>query len=640
MAVRERVSRPAILIGRQTSVRERLPGPLHWGMPERISLEALAALPSVQGVTVSHAGDQMAFYADWTGRFELYVQDLRSGERRQLTDGQAPKAVRAGFVWRRDDRRIYFSRDENGDERQAMFELDVKGGGVRALQHDPQSMDYVVDVHPDGGRLLVNSTRGGMMNVHLYDLTREGPDAWTALTTLGNATMAGGFSPDGSRLTVTTNESADLRNTDGYVLGSDGSGWRRVWRVREGSRDSPGDWHPDGAHVAVSSDASGAGRVGLLNVDSGEVRWFTPEDGPDEAPGRFSPDGRWLSVLRNVDSTLTPVLYDTRTGEGRVLNLPAGVAAGSAFALDGRALVITQGTTTTRMQTLLYDLASDTAGVLLPAEYGDVNPADFVPGEYVRYPTTDGLTVPAILYRPRNLDPGRRYPALVHVHGGPTAQFFRMFDPHAQFLADRGYLVLCPNIRGSTGYGVAWRDANLLDWGGRDLADVAAGAAYLKSLPEVDPERLGIFGGSFGGYMSYLAPVKYPDLFRVSVPIVGISDLRQLHEDNSRVMPQLGYYFRTMMGDPEENAALWADRSAVTHAAHLKAHMFMMHGTNDPRCPVNQARGFRDALVAGGKREGEHFEYVEFGDEGHGSADIAGKTRSYRLMAEYFARHL
>lgn len=102
--------------------------------------------------------------------------------------------------------------------------------------------------------------------------------------------------------------------------------------------------------------------------------------------------------------------------------------------------------------------------------------------------------MPAILYRPRELEDGKTSPALIHAHGGPTAQFFRGFDAQAQFLADQGYLVLCPNVRGSSGYGVTWRDANLLDWGGRDLADIAAGAEYLKSLPEVDGTRLGIFG--------------------------------------------------------------------------------------------------------------------------------------------------
>lgn len=94
------------------------------------------------------------------------------------------------------------------------------------------------------------------------------------------------------------------------------------------------------------------------------------------------------------------------------------------------------------------------------------------------------------------------------------------------------------------------------------------------------------------------------------------------------------------LGDPVADADLWRERSAITHAGKLKAHMFMMHGTNDPRCPINQARDFRDALIADGKKEGEHFEYVEFSDEGHGSADIAGKTRSYRLLADYLERRL
>ncbi|CAM4131494.1 alpha/beta hydrolase family protein [Deinococcus marmoris] len=610
-------------------------------MSQRISLEALAALPTVAALNVSRGGDQVAFYADWTGRFELYTLNLETRQRRQITDGQAPKAIRAGFVWAADDSRIFLSRDQNGDERQALFDLNLESGEIRALQHEAQSMDYAVAAHPDGKCLLVNSTRGGQMNVHVYDLSKEGEDAWTALTALPNSTQAAAWSPDGARLTLTTNESADLRNTDGYVLNADGSGLKRVLRVREGSQDSVGEWHPDGLRVTASSDADGNRRVGLLTVDSGEVQWLTPADERiEESPGSFSLDGRWLSVIRNVDSTLTPVLYDTATGEARELKLPPGLAVGTEFARGGSHLLFSYVTATTRPQVLLYNLADDTTEVLLDADYGDVDPADFVPGEYVHYPTGDGLQVPAILYKPRELEEGKTYPALIHAHGGPTAQFFRGFDAQAQFLADRGYLVLCPNVRGSSGYGVTWRDANLLDWGGRDLADITAGAEYLKSLPEVDGTRLGIFGGSYGGYLSYMAVVKQPDLFKVGVPIVGITDLHQLYEDNSRVMPQLGYYFRTMMGDPLENAALWRDRSAITHAADLKAHLFMMHGTNDPRCPINQARGFRDALLADGREEGRDFEYVEFGDEGHGAGDIAGKTRSYRLMADYLERRL
>ncbi len=609
---------------------------------ERIPLEELAKLPTVLGVRASQEGQHAAFYWDVSGRYELYALNLTTGERRQLTHGEAPKSPRAGFVWSPDGSRIAFSRDTDGDERQALFVLDVASGTVRAAQHAEGSMDYAVEFHPDGRSLLVNSTRGGQLNVYRLDLGAQGEGAWTALTRFAAPAQAVGWSPDGARVAFNSNETPDFKNLDGYVMNADGSGQTRVWHVRDGSQDALHAWHPHGGHVAVSSDADGHTRVGLLDLMSGEVRWLTPADGvTEEVAGRFSPDGRWLSVIRNRDSSLTPVLYDVQSGAERALNLPEGVVAGTEFVLDGAKLLLTQATTTTRAQVLLYDLATDTPEVLLPAEYGALDPADFTEGQYVRYPSFDGQQVPALLYVPRAAqEPGARLPALIHVHGGPTAQFFRGFDPQAQFLTDRGYVVLCPNIRGSTGYGVAWRDANLRDWGGGDLEDVAAGAEYLRGLPYVDDARLGVFGGSFGGFMAYLIAVKKPDLFKVSVPIVGISDLPQLYADNSRVMPQLGYYFRSMMGDPEQDAALWRDRSAVTHAANLKATMLMLHGVNDPRCPINQARGFRDALLAHGREEGRDFEYLEFEDEGHGAGDIAGKTRSYRLLTDFLARRL
>lgn len=609
---------------------------------ERVPLEELARLPSFAGVKASPDGERIAFYWDRTGRFELYELDLRDRTWRAVTDGEAPRQLHAGFVWSPEGDRIVFNKDVEGDERQALHVLDLKAGGVTALDHAPTSMDYAVEVHPDGRRILVNSTRGGQMNVHLYDLGRGDEAAWTALTAFPAPASAVGFSPDGTLIAFNANESGDFKNGDGYVMNADGSEVRRVFSVRPGAKDTLSAWHPDGRRLAVTSDASLGRRVGLLDLASGETRWFTPDDEAiEEYAGRFSPDGRRLAVIRSREATLMPVLYDVETGEAHEPALPPGVASSAEFVLGGEKLLVTHSTGARRPELLLHDLATDTSEVLLPADYGSIDPDAFVAGEYLRYPTFDGREVPAILHVPHGAKPGDRLPALVHVHGGPTGQFWRGFDLYAQFLASRGYVVLSPNIRGSTGYGVAWRDANLRDWGGSDLEDVAAGADFLKSLPFVDPARVGVFGGSFGGYMSYIAAVKKPNVFRVAVPIVGITDLHRLYEDNARVMPQLGYYFRSMMGDPEADADLWRDRSAITHAEHLRARMLILHGTNDPRCPVNQARGFRDRLVELGRREGEDFEYHEFEDEGHGSGgDIAGKIRSYRLLADFLARRL
>ena len=604
----------------------------------RIPLEELASLPTFMAATPSWSRDKIAFYWDKTGRFELYVMDLATHNLRQLTDGEAPRHLRAGFVWTRDDSAIIFAKDHDGDERHNLHLLDLHSGQVTQLNDDPKSQEYPVEVAPDNRQLAVLSNRAEQLNLFVFNL---GSREWRPVTFFKTPAFGARWSPAGDWLSVNTIESQDLRNQDGYLVRPDGSGLKRIFRVREGSEDTINDWHPDGRRLAVLSDAGGTYRPGILDLQTGEVRWLG-RDGVEEYTWRFSRDGRWLSAVRNQDSTIMPVLYDVETGRERTLRLPPGVVGAARFVLGGRKLLVYYGTSTRRAELLLYDLATDTYETLLPAEYGSIDPSLFVDDEYVGYPSSDGRRVPALLFKPRETKPGERLPALINVHGGPTAQFFRDFNPFSQFLADRGIVVLQPNIRGSTGYGVEWRDLNMKDWGGGDLEDVATGAAFLKTLPYVDPARIGIFGGSFGGYMSYMAVTRKPDLFKIGVPWVGITDLHLMYEES---MEHFRTFMRRQMGDPVADHALWRERSAITHAHHLKAKLLIGHGVNDPRCPVSQARVFRERLLALGKREGsgsdDDFEYHEFGDEGHGpSGDIQGKIRMFTLLADFVERRL
>jgi dipeptidyl aminopeptidase/acylaminoacyl peptidase len=606
-------------------------------MAKRIPLEELASLPKFAFVTPSYSRDRVAFYWDKTGRFELYVMDLNTRETRQLTDGQAPKGLRAGFSWTRDDAAIIFAKDKDGDEQNNLYRLELGTGELTQLTDDPKTQEYAGEVHPDNRRIAVMSNRAGQMNVFTLDMeTLE----WRTLTSFAAPAFAGKWSKDGAWLAFTSNETNDLTNQDGYLVSHDGAEVNKVLSVKKGSQDSLSDWHPDGRRLAVTSDASGSHRPGILDLETGDVRWLG-QGGVEAYAAEFSPDGRWLLTVRNQDAQVTPVLYEVETGAERELKLPEGFVAAADFVLDGK-LVLLHASPTRRGELLLYDLDSDDLEVLLPADYGSIDPALFVGDEYLRYPSFDGQEVPAMLYKPREIPAGEKLPALVIVHGGPTYQWFRSFDPYAQFLSDRGFVVLLPNVRGSTGYGVAWRDANLKDWGGGDLEDVAAGADYLKTLPYVDETRIGVFGGSFGGFMAFLAVVKKPDLFKVGVPWIGITDLHTLYEED---MEHFRYYFRQQMGDPEKDYALWRDRSAIEHADKLRAKLLILHGSNDPRCPVTQARIFRDKIVALGKREGtgpeDDFEYHEFGDEGHGpSGDIQGTIRTYRLLADFLERRL
>jgi dipeptidyl aminopeptidase/acylaminoacyl peptidase len=608
----------------------------------RIPLEELCRLPSFYLPTVSWKGDRVAFYWDKTGSMELHVMDLATRETRQVSHGEVPRALRTGFAWDRADRSIVFAKDSGGNEQHDLYRIDVAGGAVTQLTNDPTAQEYVAQFSPDDQWITVLTNRRdpatperpGQLN--LWKMRPDGSD-YAALTKYPFPVFGGLWSPDGQLISYSTNEdTTELKNTDSYVIRSDGSGARKVLSVKKGSKDTVADWHPDGRRLAVSSDASGQDRAGILDIETGAVRWLGRDDVEEHAI-RFSKDGRLLAAIRNFESSVRPVIYDVETGAARELKLPDGFAVGASFVADDRKLLVAFSSDVTRGSLVAYDLGTDTYEVLLPAEYGSIDRSVFVEAKHVWYPTFDGRKIPALLYAPREITAGERLPAIVHVHGGPTGQWFRSFDPFAHFLVDRGLVVIEPNIRGSTGYGVDFRDAALKDWGGDDLGDVASAAAYLKTLPYVDPERLAVFGGSYGGFMAFIAATKKPDLWRAAVAWVGISDLHRLYEKS---MEHFKYYFREQMGDPEKDRALWRDRSAIEFADKLTAKLLMVHGVNDPRCPVDQSRIFRDRLLELGRKEGEDFEYVELGDEGHGSTDIAQKIRTFNILADYLERVL
>ncbi len=419
----------------------------------------------------------------------------------------------------------------------------------------------------------------------------------------------------------------------------DGTEERKIISMEGGSQEIVNHLSRDGSMLLFTSDYSGTKQVGVYFMGSEDIKWISASGFPEEGVC-ITDDGKQVVVIRHVDAEQKLVLYDLATGEGFLLKIPPGVASAGKNLVDGQYLLVSHQDSTHRTRYLLYDLDNHSHEEILPALYGEFSSEDFHPEEYISYPSTDDTIIHAILYKPKDAQPREKLPCLVIPHGGPTIHYIRGFKDTAQVLVDRGYVCLLPNVRGSTGYGAEFRDACLMDWGGKDLDDLEYGVKYLKGLDFVDPTRIGIYGASYGGYLAYMAMTKKPHLWKSGAAVSGITDLVGMYEQCMTTFPPVSVYMVGQMGNPPDNKELWADRSPVNFADKMTAKLLIIHAVNDPRCGIKQAEVFRERLLEHGSKEGEDFEYKVLEDRGHFSDSIEQRIEYYEYLLDFFERSL
>ncbi len=306
-------------------------------------------------------------------------------------------------------------------------------------------------------------------------------------------------------------------------------------------------WSPDGAQLACTVNRQGALDLALLDVNSGEMRYLRTGQGYHALP-QWSPDGSFLTV-EYEDALNPPDLLRVEVGNGRSTqltfsNLPA--------------------------------LANN----------------QLVTPEIISYKSYDGLEIPAFLYRPARANGA----AVVYPHGGPSSQYTYNWDIVAQYFVAKGYTWLAPNYRGSTGYGLAFEQANYNDWGLGDTQDCLSGARYLSQLAGIDAQRLAIYGSSYGGYMTVCCLARDPDyLFACGVNKYGdaniISSWAQCNRD-------LRLYTEIFLGHPAANRPVHQAASPITDVANIQKPMLIFHGLDDTVVPPQAAEELVEALAA------------------------------------------
>ncbi|HET9450052.1 MAG TPA: alpha/beta fold hydrolase, partial [Aggregicoccus sp.] len=284
----------------------------------------------------------------------------------------------------------------------------------------------------------------------------------------------------------------------------------------------------------------------------------------------------------------------------------------------------------------VYDFGAKEPRRLTDTLSKQIDPDDLVDAEVVRFKSFDGMQIPNILYKPHQASAQAKAPALVWVHGGPGGQTRKGYNAFMQYLVNHGYVVLGINNRGSSGYGKTFHTADDGKHGREPLWDCVSAKAYLQSLPYVDGQRIGIIGGSYGGYMTLAALAFKPEEFQAGVDIFGVSNwLRTLES-----IPPYWESFRQALyqevGDPAKQADFLRETSPLFHADKIQKPLLVLQGANDPRVIKPES----DEIVQAVKKNGVPVEYIVFPDEGHGFSKKKNELRAYSATRAFLDVHL
>ncbi|MDX6467070.1 MAG: hypothetical protein QOI27_2110, partial [Gaiellaceae bacterium] len=367
---------------------------------------------------------------------------------------------------------------------------------------------------------------------------------------------------------------------------------------------------------------------------SGTREWIdTPDRDIDELTG--SADGRVIAWLENDEGYGRLRIRDVETGRDLPEpELPRGTASGFGSGLslsrDGTRAALAWDQPARPPEIYVVETATGEARPVTESRSAGLATVALRTPELIRYPSFDGREIPAWLYRPAGDEPA---PFVLAIHGGPEAQEKPVYRPVYQYLASRGIGVLATNIRGSTGYGKTYQKLIHHDWGGADLEDWRHAAEWLKAEPFVDGDRLGVYGGSYGGFATLSCVTRLPEYWRAAVDIVGPSNLLTFVR---AVPPQWVRFMAEWVGDADTEADFLRERSPITYVDQVRAALLVIQGAKDPRVVKAES----DQMVERLRELGREVEYEVFEDEGHGFTRYTNEIRGYRLTVDWLERHL
>lgn len=595
--------------------------------PAPYTAEELAHAVNIEDVALSPRGDELAFVSDASGSLELWTAKIQAGKARPAVQRTNAKETVSGLEYAPNGD-LVFQMDHGGDERYDLWIL-KRGAATAEVLVATGLAEQGAFFSPDGTKLayMADTERRFQFDLVVRDM------ASGKMTPVTHETVnvhGGAWSPDGRFLVGTV--TPDDQKGELIVVELATAKVRRIEPLRKDGILWAKEFVSGGKLVATTINDDGYSQICLVDVRTGDVnlagtREWDVEDVAVTKVGSaiYARNVRGESELVETRQLATRATIDILAKGGVITALdvdPAGTLA--AFVRESSG---------SPSEVVLVDLATRSPEVAVPASAGSLDLSRLAQAQLRTFDSFDGEEIDAFVWKPAFDRLGSPPPVVVHVHGGPNGQSRPSFHPSIQALTQAGFVVVAPNYRGSTGYGRAFEDLNNMDWGGGDLKDLLAVVDGLAELGVIDRTRVGITGGSYGGYMTLRAITATPDDWAAAVARYGMPDLVK---DYELTVDRFGTWYQTEMGTPATHGDLFRERSPIHALEKVKAPLLVFQGANDTNVPKWES----DLVVEALKKRNATVEYVVYPNEGHGFTHRENRVDDIERTVRFFSTHL